>query len=104
MNYTVTISFARDREYVFRIKDSAARLSRDEAQLWLDREWLDLDCAPNHPLGKVLTLDKLLSVAKNAGEKRFAEGGRWAEDYAQSAIAALGRDDVRVDVAEQIVG
>ncbi len=104
MTYTVTISFAHDREYVFRIQDNADLQSRDEAQQWLDREWSDLDCTPNHPLGKVLTLDKLLSIAKNAGEKRFAEGGHWAEDYASSAIAVLGRDNVHVNVAEQIVG
>lgn len=104
MPYTVTVSFARDREYEFKLQQSTALPMRDEAQQWLDQEWSDLDCEPNHPLGKVLTLDKLLSVAKYAGEKRFAEGGRWTEDYARSVIAVLGRDSVRIDVAEQVVG
>lgn len=104
MLYTVTVSFARDREYVFKFQDSTALPMRDEAQQWLDQEWSDLDCVPSNPLGKVLTLDKLLSVAKYAGEKRFAEGGLWAQEYARAAIAALGRDTVRVDVAEHVVG
>lgn len=104
MLYIVTVSFARDREYEFKFQDSTAMPSRGAAQQWLDQEWSDLDCAPSNPMGKVLTLDKLLSIAKYAGEKRFADGGQWAQDYARAAIAALGRDTVRVDVAEHVVG
>ena len=104
MPYTVIVSFARDREYVFKLQDGTALPVREEAQQWLDQEWSDLDCAPNNPLGKVLTLDKLLSVAKYAGEKRFAEDGLWARDYASAVIAVLGRDSVRVDIAEGVVG
>ena len=104
MSYTVTVSFARDREYEFKLPESTTLPMREEAQRWLDQEWSDLDCEPRNPLGKVLTLDKILSVAKYANEKRFTEGGQWAQDYARAVIAALGRDSVRIDVAEQIVG
>jgi len=104
MSYSVTVSFARDREYEFKLPESTALPMRDEAQQWLDREWSDLDCEPRNPLGKVLTLDKLLSVALYAGEKRFAGGGQWAQDYARSILAVLGRDSVRVDVGEQVIG
>lgn len=38
MLYTVTVSFARDREYVFKFQDSTALPMRDEAQQWLDQE------------------------------------------------------------------
>ncbi len=104
MPYTVTVSFARDNEYVFKFLDGTTLPMPETAQQWLDREWTDLDCVPRNPLGKVLTLDKLLSVARYAGEKRFAEGGPWPQDYALAALAVLGRDAVRVDVAEQVVG
>ena len=104
MAYIVTVSFARDREYEVKFQDTAVRPVRDAAQQWLDREWSDLDCVPSNPLGKVLTLDKVLSVARFAGEKRFAEGGQWPEDYARAVIVALGRNTVRVDVAEHVVG
>ncbi|HUW37343.1 MAG TPA: hypothetical protein VMV91_08410 [Rhodocyclaceae bacterium] len=104
MPYTVIVSFARDREYEFRFPDSPALPTRDEAQRWLDQEWSDLDCAPINPLGKVLTLDKLLSIARYAGEKRFSDGGEWAQRYARAALAALGRNTVRVDIAEHVVG
>ncbi len=104
MPSTVTVTFARDREYVFKVQDSSARPSHDEAQQWLDREWSDLDCTTSHPLGKVLTLDKILTVAKYAGEKHFAEGGRWATEYARAVITTLERDTVHVDIAEWVVG
>ena len=68
MAYIVTVSFARDREYEFKFQDTAVLPVRDAAQQWLDREWSDLDCVPSNPLGKVLTLDKVLSVARFAGD------------------------------------
>jgi len=52
----------------------------------------------------VLTLDKILEVAREAGEKRFGAGGAWAERYARAVVAALNRETVRVDVAENTVG
>ena len=104
MPYTVIVSFSRDREYEFKFQDGIALPAHDEAQQWLDQEWSELECVPSNPLGKVLTLDKLLSVAKYSGEKRFAEGGPWAQDYARAVIAALGRNTIRVDVAEYVVG
>ncbi len=104
MSYTVTVAFARDREYEFKFQGDASLPPRKEAQHWLDKEWSDLDCMPSNPLGKVLTLDKILSVARYAGEKRFAEGGQWAQDFALAALSALERDTVRVDVAEHLVG
>ena len=104
MAYIVTVSFARDREYEFKFQETAVLPARDEAQHWLDQEWSDLDCVPSNPLGKVLTLDKVLSIARFAGEKRFAEHGQWSEDYARAVIVSLGRNTVRVDVAEHVVG
>jgi hypothetical protein len=105
MHYTVTVSFARDREYEIRSsKGEANPFSPEQAHQWLAKEWADLGCIPSSPVGKVLNLDRILLVAEYAGEKRFIERGEWAHRYAAAVNAVLGRDAVRVDVAEHVVG
>lgn len=104
MPYTVIVAFDRDREYEVRFLDSDKTLfTPEQAHAWLDHEWEDLDCVPTNPVGKVLRLDKVLLVAQYAGEKRFAEAGEWAKNYARAVVSILGRDTVRVDIAEQAV-
>jgi hypothetical protein len=105
MRSTVIVSFARDREYEFRIPASDKNaVTAAEAQLWLAQQFEEFGCTPRSMVGKVLTLDKVLEVARGAGEKCFAEGGAWAERYARAVVAALDRETVRVDVAQNTAG
>ena len=105
MRGTVIVSFAQDRDYEFRIPAGDKNpLTAEEAQLWLAQQFEDFGCTPRSMVGKVLTLDKVLEVARGAGEKRFAEGGAWAERYARAVVAALNRETVRVDVVGNTVG
>src|ERR1017187_11003487 len=94
MRGTVIVSFARDRDYEFRIPAGDKNpLNAEDAQLWLAQQFEEFGGAPRSMVGKVLTLDKVLEVARAAGEKRFAEGGAWAESYARAAVAALNRSE-----------
>ena len=105
MRGIVTVSFARGREYQLMIPGQENHpLTAEEGNLWLSKQWEELDCTPRSLVGKVLTMDKILMVAQEAGEKRFAEPGAWADNYARAVIAVLERDTVRVDVAESSVG
>lgn len=105
MSYTVTVTFARDHQFEFKFLDNDGALFTPEAaHQWLDREWENLECEPSSPVGKILRLDKVLLVAQNAGEKRFAANGEWAHQYARAVVAALERDTVHVNVAEHEVG
>ena len=105
MRGTVTISFARNREYELRNPDNKANsLTAEDAQLWLDQQFEEFGCTPRSLVGKVLMLDKVLEVARAAGEKRFAEGGDWAQRYARAVLAALNRETVRVDIGQNTVG
>ena len=105
MRGTVIVSFARDREYEFRIPGGDKNpLKAEDAQLWLAQQFEEFGCTPRSMVGKVLILDKVIEVAREAGEKRFADGGAWAERYARAVLAALNRETVRVDVAENTVG
>jgi len=105
MRRTVIVSFARDRDYEFRIPaDDKNPLTPEEAQRWLGQQFEEFGCTPRSMVGKVLTLDKVLEVAREAGEKRFAQGGAWTEYYARAVVAALNRETVRVDVAQNTAG
>jgi hypothetical protein len=101
MSSIVCVVFERNREYEL---IAHAATARDEALHWLDDQWEDLDCEPSNPMGKVLLLDKILGVAKYAGEKRFAAGGEWVQRYADAVATVLDRPVVRVDVADRVVG
>ena len=101
---TVTVAFARDREYEFKLHAGDPLPTREEAQQWLERQWLELECSTDNPVGKILALDRILSVARYGGEKRFSAHTAWAQEYAKAVAVTLGRNAVRVDVGERVVG
>jgi hypothetical protein len=101
MSSIVSVVFERNREYEL---IAHAGDSREEASRWLDAQWEEMECEPSNPMGKVLVLDKILCVAKYAGEKRFAAPGEWSQRYANAVATLLERPVVRVDVAERVVG
>jgi hypothetical protein len=101
MSSIVCVVFDRNREYELIAHAAAAR---DEALRWLDQQWEELDCEPTNPMGKVLLLDRILGVAKYAGEQRFAAGGEWPQRYAAAVATVLERPVVRVDVSDRVVG
>lgn len=101
----VIVSFGNNREFDFRL--SAADMTgrdADRARQWFDREFVALECDLPSPIGKVLLADRILSVAKYAGEQRFRDDPAWATQFAQNAAALLAREVIRVDVASYSVG
>jgi hypothetical protein len=105
MRGTVIVSFGRDREYELRITAGDKPLpTAQEGEQWLAQQFEELGCTPRSLVGKVLVLDKVLEVARDAGEKRFAGDIVWAEGYARAVLATLDRASVRVDVAGDTVG
>lgn len=72
-------------------------MANDAARAWLDRQFIELDCDPLRPTGKVLTADKVVVVAQAAGAAKFAEE-KWAQEFARATSAALGKPVVHIDV------
>lgn len=104
MRGTVIVAFARDREYELRLTAGDKPLpTAPEAELWLSQQFEEFGCTPRSLVGKVLALDKVLEVARAAGEKRFAGDIAWAERYARAVLATLKRDNVRVDIESNTV-
>ena len=105
MRGTVFVSFGRDRDYELRITAGDKPLpTPQEGEQWLAQQFEELGCTPRSLVGKILMLDKVLEVARDAGEKRFAGDIAWAEQYARAVLATLNRASVRVDVAGDTVG
>lgn len=105
MTYTVTVAFSQADEYEFRCaEEEVAAIKADEARHWLHQEFDVLECAPRNPVGKILLLDVILDVAKYSGEKRFSNADEWTHKYVTNVAAALGRNVVRVDVENLVVG
>lgn len=101
MSSIVNVVFDHNREYEL---VAHAMPSREEANRWLDTQWEEMGCEPSNPMGKVLALDKILCVAKYAGEKQFTEHSEWAQHYANAVATVLERPVVRVNVADRVVG
>ena len=104
MQGSVIVVFAHDREYELRLTAGDEPLpAAAEADLWLSQQFEEFGCTPRSLVGKVLVLDKVLEVARAAGEKRFASDIAWAELYARAVLATLKRAIVRVDIEENTV-
>ena len=105
MRQHVIVSFGKDSDLEFRLSaDDVAEISTDAARQWFEREFAALECDLATPIGKVLLADRVLSVAKYAGERRFREQRDWAEQFARYAAALLGRELIRVDVTNYAIG
>ncbi len=101
MQHHVIVSFGRDSEFEFKVHGGRPA---DEARVWFSREFESLECDVATPTGKILAVDRILSVAKYAGQQRFRQQPDWAEQFAKNTAALLGRDLIRVDVANYSIG
>ncbi len=81
-------------------------MPHEQARVWLDQQFTELDCEPIRQSGKVLTADKVLCVAQAAGESRFrdTEHREWAVAFARAASAALAKPVVTVDLTTMSIG
>lgn len=105
MRHQVIVSFGNERDFEYKLTDADVKgRTADEARRWFAREFETLECDVAAPIGKVLLVDLILSVAKYAGERCFREQPEWADDFAKNAAVLLGRDLIRVDVASYTVG
>lgn len=101
----VLVTFGPGDDFEYHVPaDEAAKLRPDDARQWLDEEFVELGCEVASPIGKVLSADLLLSVAKYSGAKRFREDAGWAAEFARNAAALVGRNFIRIDVPQQTVG
>jgi hypothetical protein len=98
MRNEVIVVLDADREYRVETQ-SLAPLSSEDGRLWLDRQFVELDCEPLRATGKVLLADKLVVVAREArGRAGLFDDAGWRNAYALAAQAVLSKPLIRVDV------
>jgi len=101
MLHHVIVSFGKEKEFEFKFPGGTVP---DEARKWFDHEFTVLECDVATPTGKILAVDRILSVAKYAGDARFQNQHTWAEQFAKYTAALLGRELIRVDVEHYSIG
>jgi hypothetical protein len=105
VSHQILVSFGGAKQYSFHLAEAdIAAVPSSDAQRWLDDEWTRLGCEPVRPTGKVLLLDKVLSLAREAGERHFADNDAWARSYVRNVARLVVRPLIVVDVAENRVG
>ena len=92
MRSQVTVTWGETAAYRFDL-DDAAPMPPDQARVWLDSQFTAFECEPIRLTGKVLTADKILSVAQAAGQERFRDAGHrdWAESFRQGHQRGAGQ-------------
>ena len=105
MRSEVSVNWGDNAMYRFDLEE-VQPLTSEAARLWLDEQFVTLECEPVRASGKVLTADKVVAVAQGAGQDRFAlaEHRDWAIAYARAAAGALAKPVVRVDVPTLTIG
>ena len=104
MQHHVVVSFNKDRQFDYKFSSSSIGATQDEARQWFDQQFQALGCNVVTPTGKVLIVDRILSVAKYGGEERFVEQQPWAEQFVRNAAMILGREVIRVDIGNYAIG
>lgn len=104
MQHHVVVSFSKDKQLTYKFDSTAIGATQDEARLWFNQQFQELGCDVATPTGKVLIVDRILSVAKYAGEARFGDASGWGDRFARNAAMILGREVIRVDVANYAIG
>jgi hypothetical protein len=100
----VVVQFGGGKELEYKLSATDGAQTREAARDWFDREFIALECDVASPIGKVLSADRVLSVAKYSGAQRFEDNPQWALEYARNAAALLDADFVRVDVPNYSIG
>jgi hypothetical protein len=105
MKSEVSVSWSDAATYRFDL-DEVQPMTHEAARVWLDEQFVALECEPIRATGKVLTADKVVAVAVGAGQDRFAQAEHrdWAQAFARAASAALAKPVVRVDVSTLTIG
>jgi hypothetical protein len=97
MNTHLRLAFG-PRELIITLPEGEAAWPASDARQWLDEQFTANDCEPLRAMGKVLTADKVVAIAMAIGLVGFEQDDALRLNFARAACAALGRNDVRVDV------
>ena len=89
MEHHIAVKFADDQEYDFTLHDAdTADLTWEQAQQWIDEEYVNTGYQADYPVGMTLLVDKVLRIAITYGPQPFANGPHGQNG---SRVAPAGR-------------
>ncbi|MEG0922827.1 MAG: hypothetical protein RSD57_07600 [Comamonas sp.] len=101
MRNEIRVRLDDDQEFVHDF-DSSEAMSNEDGRRWLDQEFIRMECEALRASGKVLIVDKVVSVAKGAGAQLLGDA-EWLDQYAKASIGAVGRPTVVVNTKAMTV-
>jgi hypothetical protein len=105
MEHHISVNFADNREYDFRLQErDTESIAWEEAQAWIDEEYVNTAYELAHPVATTLLADKIVRIAMAYGPQPFANNTAWAKQFLRCAGRALGKVNITVDVSRQRVG
>jgi hypothetical protein len=72
MRNEIRVRLDDDQEFVHDF-DSSEAMSNEDGRRWLDQEFIRMECEALRASGKVLIVDKVVSVAKGAGAQLLGD-------------------------------
>lgn len=101
MQSEVRITRDERTEWSFRL-DKQPPMDAQQARSWLDEQFVELGCEPLRPTGKLLTAEKVVIIAQDAGSARL-DDAEWGLNFARATRAVLGKPVVRINLADMTV-
>lgn len=104
MRSVVTFVFGPEQTLEVPVDIRASALGAMNARAWFEDAWVSLGCEPTRPSGKVLLLDKILSVTEALGYADLLQDNDSAYELAFQVALALEKPAITIDLVDQTVG
>jgi hypothetical protein len=104
MEHHITVRFGDVQEFDFKLSGAdTVGMTWEEAQRWIDEEYVNTGYEPASPVGTAPLADKILRIAMAYGPQPFANNTAWARRFVRCAGRAIGKINITVDIANQLV-
>lgn len=103
MRCVVTIIFGPEQVLELPVDVVTSPLASMHAREWFEDNWVRLECEPTRVSGKVLLLDKILSVTEVMGYPLLSQSEGHAYELATQAALALNKPVVTINLVDQTV-
>ena len=104
MRCVVTIIFGPEQSLEIPVDVVVSEMATMNAREWFEDRWVSLECEPIRASGKVLLLDKILSVTETLGYPLLSQSSDYAEELAIHTALVLKKPLITVDLVDQMVG
>lgn len=103
MRCAVTLIFGPEQILELPVNVVTSTLGALNAREWFEDAWVRFECEPTRASGKVLLLDKILSVTEAMGYTTLVQNNDQAVELATQTALALKKPVITVDLVESTV-